>query len=824
MEEQSKLIGAVPPLDWNGPIAHPCFEMGSDWLEKSVWEHFESVAAKNPSKPALIGNSASISYGELRRGAALLGSQLGNCNPEKPVALVLPHSVYYPMAMLACIYAGIPYLPFDIHTPLERRKAINKQAEVQLEIDLDWVLNGLKSELQNTENSAKPESLAYILYTSGSSGQPKGVFQNQRNLLHDVGQYIQSVHLNKDDKLSLLYHPSVNGAIRDIYGALLTGAGLYLYDLKEQGFANLENYLIHNSISIYHSLPTIFRGFLRLAKSVFPKVRLVYLAGDRILGSDAQLFQQHFNQSAFLYVGIGSTENATIYRQRFISPTAIPEETLLKLGYAVPDRSMELLDEDGSRVGEGQVGEIVVTSEFMALGYWNDPAQTEKHFEWLGTQRRFKTGDLGRLHPDGQLEFLGRKDRQVKINGFRVEAGELEAVLKQLESVVELSVVFRAQKETIWPVVYYQSNGNSNLNKELDQLAKAHLPSYAQPKLFVRLEEFPRLGNFKLDYSALKQIDENRSRYETPNLPEVETSIIGEIRAVWSRYLPLEFFEQNLGFEDAGGDSMSFVHFLADIQNLLNREIPLQRWGKNFRPSQLLEWIDTAEEEDKTESVLYFFPDWNYKPEFLKLAAEAEAFSKVVLVTYQPDYPIETGFDLLVKQYAWLEKPEQIRGFVALCRGSQLAQRIAQYIEKERGMTIPLILLDAFPMYKPIKHVLDIPLAIYRGEWGWYEAKKLVMTKLGKWFGWKFGRGTEPNPKLYKTYAVPTSLYLGPTLLIRAEITLKPRWKKAGGWEDFLPNLQVVWLKGKDHYNFLDDNRDFINREIVNFLSRLKLR
>ena len=144
------------------------------------------------------------------------------------------------------------------------------------------------------------------------------------------------MHLHSSDRLSLLYHPSVNGAIRDIYGSLLCGASLFMRDLKTLGLTGLDDFILQNKLSIYHSLPTIFRGFLRLTKRSFPLVRLVYLAGDRIYGSDAELFKTHFSEEAFLYVGIGSTENATIYRQRFLSSKQLPAEPLLKMGYAVP--------------------------------------------------------------------------------------------------------------------------------------------------------------------------------------------------------------------------------------------------------------------------------------------------------------------------------------------------------------------------------------------------------------------------------------------------------------------------------------------------------
>ncbi len=819
MESQVQPLGFVPPLDFGGPVALPKMQLGSDWLEKSVWEHFQVQVAAFPTKVAVSDGSTQLTYWELEEGARKLRQGLSGLDPTRPIALLLPNSVYFPMSMLACLAAGIPYLPIDIHTPIERRKSIIEQAGVQLLVDEFYVQNHL-SQLYpgNPTVEGQPNSVAYILYTSGSTGQPKGVFQNQANLLHDVGQYIESVHLHSRDRLSLLYHPSVNGAIRDIYGSLLCGASLFMRDLKTLGLSGLDEFILQNKLTIYHSLPTIFRGFLRLTKRRFPLVRLVYLAGDRIYGSDAELFKTHFSEEAFLYVGIGSTENATIYRQRFLSSKQLPSEPLLKMGYAVPDRIMELWNEAGRPVEPGEAGEIVVRSAHLALGYWNNPELTQNSFEDLGKERRFKTGDLGRIDEQGELLFLGRIDRQVKINGYRVEASEIESVLKTLAEVEELALVFRNQKETVWPIVYFQSRSKEGTEARLKKLAQKLLPDYAQPKEYHALEQLPLLFNFKIDYSQLKELDEEKAGSVKEKTPILLNSLSQKIRSVWVNYLPGSSFENNLGFEEAGGDSMSFVHFLADLQALFDREIPLQRWGKNVKPQQLMGWLKNEETNSYRAGKVFFFPDWNYKPDFLELAKQCDHLGDVVLVKYNPDFPIETGFMLLMQQYKWVEEAGNIQGFVALCRGVQLAQRVIKHIEAQTGIKIPLVLLDAFPMYEPVKSIKKLPAAIHRGEWGWYNVKKLVETKSFKWFGIHMGKGGSPNPKLFKTYAVPTTEYTGRCLLFRSEKSLKGIKALGNGWERFLPDLQIVFLEGKDHYDFMEGNLERMQHEIRAFL------
>jgi len=208
-------------------------------------------------------------------------------------------------------------------------------------------IDSIKFENNLINFESKPLDLAYIIYTSGSTGQPKGVYQNQRNLLHDVMQYINVSEIDSNDRLSLLYSPSVNGAIRDIYGALLTGATLYTHNLITQGLSSIPRIIEKNQLTIYHSVPNIFRtGLKRKTENYsFDCVRLIYLAGDKIFKGDIEIFKELFSNDCVVYVGIGSTENATIYRQWFIDKDTKLEDELVPVGFEVPDRVMKLIDE-----------------------------------------------------------------------------------------------------------------------------------------------------------------------------------------------------------------------------------------------------------------------------------------------------------------------------------------------------------------------------------------------------------------------------------------------------------------------------------------------
>jgi len=448
-----------PPLDYRGPAT--AYEpLPPEALDRGLFVLFARQAARQPESPALVDGALTWTYAQLldraRQGAAAIRQQA--LSPGAPVGIWMGKSAEAVALLLACLQTGHPYLPFDLAMPADRNRAIAEHAGLGLLIGYAAELAEAPAEVPHLpveairaaesepdpEPTGGPDSVAYILYTSGTTGRPKGVYQNQRGLLHDVRQYIDSVHLGPHDRHSLLYSLAVIGSVRDLYGTLLTGGCVYLYEPTRQGVAGIAAFVQEHRLTIYHSFPLLFRGFLSVAREpFFPSVRLVYLAGDRIYRADVEQYRRCFPESARLYVGIGSTENATIYRQWFLDHRTALDTELIPVGYAVPDRSMALWNADGQPVAQGEVGEIVVTSAYLALGYWQDPEQSAKAFAILDGQRRFRTGDLGQLRPDGLLAFIGRRDRQLKLSGYRVEPAEIEAVLLRAPGVRAAAVLVR---------------------------------------------------------------------------------------------------------------------------------------------------------------------------------------------------------------------------------------------------------------------------------------------------------------------------------------------------------------------------------------------
>ena len=633
---------------------------GKEWINRNLFSILEELAQCYPNKTAVTDEIYTLSYSELYTKSVQIAGFISNKakGNHSPIALWLDNDSLFIAAMFACIANGIPYVPLDATFPQQRNTGILTHAEVQFIItdteikkvieqpDLPPFFTLEDSEKHQTMLSdtytSGGESLCYILYTSGSTGKPKGVYQNQRNLLHDVWQYIYTIQLTHNDRSTLLYSPAVSGAIRDIFGTLLTGATLFIRDLKKQGIQGLADFLTKHKITIYHSVPTVFRTFLQVSKAgCFDTVRLVYLAGDRIFKSDYELYKQHFPENARLYIGIGSTENATIYRQWLLDHHQEIETELMPVGFAVADRDMKIVDEHGNEVADTITGEIQVTSNYMALGYWNDEALTHRHFKSLANGCRvYNTGDLGRINNNGLLEFAGRKDKQIKINGHRVEPDEIIALMQNISGVKKAAIVLRKEQNTVKISAYLQTKENVNTVK--NSLSKM-LPPYMLPSFFYAVEELPLLPNFKIDLHELEKLDIQNLQNEKAEISSLE-KIEDKFSALWKKYTSAESYERNEPWGRSTATSIDAIHFLVELEKLFHIDFQSGYFTPEMTPASVLAKIRSVGTRPETTTgsgnkpIVYIFP-WlcGIRQGHQQLITFIARYMEVRIVTY-PDY------------------------------------------------------------------------------------------------------------------------------------------------------------------------------------------
>ena len=506
-------------------------------VEQSIPARFERQARMYPDQIAIEDPETALTYRDLNRLANRIARAVlavRGAGPE-PVALLLGNGVPVVAAMLGVLKAGKVYVALDAAQPLagmaailaETRPALliadnprmdqAEQAEALCPVpglpgvpllNFDALEPGLSEENPGLAISAA--SLAFVLYTSGSTGKPKGVMHDHRYVLHLTMVYTNSGRISAADRLALLCSPSFAGAVRDIYCALLNGAALLTFDVKREGLTNLAAWLRQKQITVFFAVATMFRNFCRLLtpEDRFPAMRLIELGSEPVYAADVHLYQRHFSAACRMVVNLGGSEISPICQFPVDAGTRI-EGSTVPAGYAAEDVELLLLDTEGSPVAAGSPGEIVVRSRYLSRGYWSRPELTEAAFlpdPEGGDRRLFRTGEVGRLLPDGCLLHLGRCDFQVKIGGCRVEPAEVEAFFTGTGLVREAAVTAwldstGEQNLAAW-LVPAQPEAPPSVN-ELRALAAAALPGYMVPACLVLMGSLPTTSSGKLDRRAL---------------------------------------------------------------------------------------------------------------------------------------------------------------------------------------------------------------------------------------------------------------------------------------------------------------------------------
>ncbi|GGA46179.1 hypothetical protein CYANOKiyG1_65170 [Okeania sp. KiyG1] len=563
-------------------------------IERSLPERFAQQVRQYPQNLAIKTPNYQWTYTELERKAeGVAGIVLNKCGgAQQRIALLLEHDAPAIAAILGVLKAGKTYVPLDPSYPRERLAYIledsqataiatnnrNRELAVELCPEAITIINIDKEDVTDDGSVMKPEispdQLAYILYTSGSTGVPKGVMQNHRNVLHFIRNYTNNLKITSSDKLTLLSSISFDAAIMDIFAALLNGATLYPFDIKSEGLVPLPTYLQQSGITIYHSTPTVFRhleSHLTVAQKL-PQMRLIVLGGEEVTPQDVQIYQQYFGGDCILVNGLGPTES-TVTLQYFIDrQTEVGHR--VPVGYPIEETEIILFDDNGQVTDF--YGEIGIRSPYIALGYWRQPQRTDKVFiadPEGGNKRIYRTGDIGRLGPDGGIEFLGRKDFQVKLRGYRIELGEIEAVLAQHPQVKEAVVIaLEDNPGNKRLVTYVVAKGSQPVMSELRSFAKSKLPDYMIPAAFVILESLPLTPNGKVNRHALPAPDV--STQEVGEIPPRTTTEL-QLAQIWSEVLNLPSVGVRDNFFDLGGHSLLGLRLMASIEQQFGMRLPL---------------------------------------------------------------------------------------------------------------------------------------------------------------------------------------------------------------------------------------------------------
>jgi len=575
-------------------------EFSKQETRQSIADRFTAQVRKHPQRLAIKASGTELTYDQLNQAANRVANTILSCwkHYDGPIAVLLPQGIENITVILGILKSGKFYLPFDPTVVTARDNQVLAEAKAMkivtnaANLEKTGELTNSAQDVLNIDAitpdtsiadpviTISPDVPAYILYTSGSTGKPKGVIHSHRSVLHNVLRHTNSFFISHRDRQTLLYPTNVYGGTRDIYNALLNGASLHLYSVKDYGVSDLARWLNEEKITLYCSVATVFRHLMRSLSDIdeFPTLRLIKLGGEVTYKTDVELFKAHFPTQCLLHCGLGSTETGVV-RHFFVTSDTIITGNTVPLGYAIDDLEVLLLDENREPVSPGNEGEIAIKSRYIAQGYWLQDKLTRASFMSCGgnsSERIYLTGDLGYLRPDGCLEHRGRKDSQVKIRGNRVDIIEIETSLLELESVTEAAVIVR--KNTLGDnelVAYCVTSQDNRVEREqLRATLTERLPGHLIPSSFVFPDSLPLTPNGKLDRKALQQSGCTRPAPQCRVLPR--TPVEQEIATLWKKLLQTTQVGIHDNFFDCGGHSLLATQLVSHINDRFNIKLPMR--------------------------------------------------------------------------------------------------------------------------------------------------------------------------------------------------------------------------------------------------------
>ena len=558
-------------------------------IEQSISARFEGQAKQHPDRLAVACAGERLAYAELDVWAdgvaqAVLDRLGGG---EEPVGVLCGQGVQLVVAILGVLKAGKFYVPLDPSYPVERQRLVVADSGARL-----VVTEGRHGTLADALGTATvrvpdrpgrrppgehrrlggPDSPAYIYYTSGSTGPPKGVVDTQRNVLHNVMRYTNALAITPGDRLTLLQRPAFSGAVSSMFAALLNGAAVFPFDLDSQGTARLSDWLVTNGITIYHSVPTVFRRIATGGRR-YSTIRVVRLEGDLASSGDVELFRRHFPEASVLSHGLGATECGLVRRFEIGAGVRWPGGAV-PIGYPVEDMDVSVVDEAARELAHGEVGEIAVRSRYLALGYWKRPDLTAARFlgdDAHGAIRTYLTGDLGRMSSDGCLEHLGRKDFQVIVGGTRVEVEAVESALVDSGAAREAVVTRRDGPDgRARLTALLVPSGAIPTVGALRRLLMARVPRSSVPSEFLVVDALPISENGKIDRGALAGVEGRRAPLGDHVVP-ARDAVEGALVALWEEMLGVHPVGVHDEFLDLGGDSLTAAALLAAVEERFDR-------------------------------------------------------------------------------------------------------------------------------------------------------------------------------------------------------------------------------------------------------------
>lgn len=556
-------------------------------IHQLIYEQVE----KDPYKVAVVNKGVSITYLDIEKRAnhlAKLLTKRGICNGSL-VGLVLTRSIDMLVAILGVLKAGGAYVPIDPSYPIDRIKFILEDSRTSLLItnldNLEYNVpilnvnkisdsNNMELDYLENENKSYKNKLAYIIYTSGSTGRPKGVEIEHQSIINLFKGISQSVDFSKNKNILSLTSCAFDIFVLETLFPLSKGMTVFLADEEEQEDPNLiSEILIKNNIKILQLTPSRARMLINnISKEAFKKISDVLIGGEEISGN--LLEEIRLRTNAKIYNMYGPTETTV-----WSTIKELTWENGITIGSPIANTFTYILDENKNMLPIGIIGELYISGHGVARGYVNSNL-SKGSFQpdpYVKGMRMYKTGDLARWTIDGELQYIGRKDRQVKINGNRIEMGEIENHL-MMNSTIREAVVLQGSNSFGDKILCAYIVSNKVINKEMikKQLYKK-LPRYMIPSKIIQVDSLPLTANGKLDVVKLKDYtDKYVEKVENLDNMSYLDDTERKLQMIWKDVLSLEKIKVDEDFYELGGHSLKAVDLMHKINKEFRLMIPLK--------------------------------------------------------------------------------------------------------------------------------------------------------------------------------------------------------------------------------------------------------
>ena len=572
--------------------------------DMTIHRLFEEQVERAPDTVALVFEDEELTYAQLNARANQLAHRLRRegVGPDVLVAVCLERSVEMMVAILAVLKAGGAYVPIDLAYPKERIAYVLRDADASIvltgevehprlpplgpkaptsELGRCKVLRLGKNDLEGLEGESRENlapaatalHLAYVMYTSGSTGGAKGVGIPNRGVVRLVRDN-PNCPFGPEDVLLQLASIAFDGSVTEMWGPLLNGGRLVVFPPRPPTMADLAELIEERGVSTLIMTTALCHQFIDEHVEAIRGLKRLMVGGDILSPAHVQRVLREAPGVPIINL-YGPTENSTFTTTYQVEG---PTDRSISIGTPIGNTQVYVLDAELAPVPVGVWGELYTSGDGLARGYWNRPDLTADRFlpHPFSTEPGavlYRTGDAVRYRPDGNIEFLGRLDHQVKHRGFRIELDEIEQALRVIPAVRDATVLLREDQPGHKRIVAYVALHEAATNEELTTHLKSALPDYMIPSAFVRLETFPLTANGKTDKRALPVPEQpfSTTAYAAPRSPLEETLV-----AIWESVLPVPRVGVHDDFFELGGHSLLATQALSRIRSTLRRELPLR--------------------------------------------------------------------------------------------------------------------------------------------------------------------------------------------------------------------------------------------------------